>query len=68
MPLGMFKGAISQALNHYGQALKAKLGSVEQTDASSPMEAKVLHWLQSTEFVQNQPEDVEILPQFPIGE
>lgn len=68
MPLGMFKGSISQALNHYGQVLKAKLGSVEQTDASSPMEAKVLHWLQSTEFVQNQPDDVEILPQFPIGE
>lgn len=68
MPLSMFKGSISQAMNHYGQVLKAKLGSVEQTDASSPMEAKVLHWLQATAFVQAQPEDVEILPQFPIGD
>lgn len=68
MPLSMFRGAIGQALNHYAQTLTRKQGSIEDTDASSPMEAKVLHWLQSTQFVQGQPDDVEIVPQFRIGE
>lgn len=68
MPLSMFKGSISKALNHYSQLLKAKLGSAEQTDQSSPMEAKVLEWLHATDFIQAQPEFVEILPQFPIGD
>jgi len=67
-PLGLFKGSIAQALNHYARTLHAKLGSADQTDPSSPMEAKVLGWLQATQFVQAQPEDIEIVPQFPIGD
>lgn len=67
-PLELFRGSIGQALNHFAQVRVARLGSVEQTDASSPMEARVLQWLQSTQFVLGQPDDVEILPQFPIGE
>lgn len=68
MPITMFKGAIAQAMNHYRQVAKARTGTVDQTDAASPMEAKVLQWLQATNFVQAQPEDVEIIPQFPIGD
>lgn len=68
MPIEMFKGSIAQALNYYAQVSKAKTGSAEQTDQSSPMEAKVLHWLRSTSFVQSQHENIEILPQFPIGD
>ncbi|MGY4829189.1 AAA domain-containing protein [Sphaerotilaceae bacterium SBD11-9] len=68
MPLGMYRGAIGGALNHYLSLQNAKLGSAEQTDPASPMEAKLLNWLQATKFIQAQLEDVEILPQFPLGD
>lgn len=68
MPISAYKGAIAHALNHYGQALRTRQSSVAQTDPSSPMETKVMTWLQATAFVQNQPDDVEIVPQFPIGD
>ncbi|MEJ8837781.1 ATP-binding protein [Ramlibacter sp. AN1133] len=68
MPLEDFRGSIGQALHHYERVLEQKHGSAADTDPSSPMEQRVLAWLQSTRFVQAQPEDVEILPQFPIGE
>jgi hypothetical protein len=32
------------------------------------MEARVLDWLQKTAFYQANSSDIEILPQFPIGE
>ena len=32
------------------------------------MEAKVLDWIQKTQFYQMYRENLEILPQFPIGE
>lgn len=66
--VGLFKGAIGQALNHYQSILRRKAPDVSHTDQSSPMEAKVLGWLQQTHFVQAQPDDVEIIPQFPIGD
>jgi len=68
MPIGEFRGAIGAALQHYSGVLRQKHGNADQTDASSPMEQKVLGWLQATRFVQAQPDDVEIVPQFPIGE
>lgn len=68
MPLDAYRGSIGTALQHYAGVLRHKHGSADQTDPSSPMEKQVLGWLQSTKFVQAQPEDVEILPQFPIGE
>lgn len=68
MPLASFRGAIGQALNHYAQVLTHRHGSAAETDAASPMEAKVLHWLHSTRFVQEQPDNVEIVPQFKLGE
>lgn len=42
--------------------------SPDLTDANSPMEAKVLDWLQKTAFYQQHRDSVEILPQFPIGD
>jgi very-short-patch-repair endonuclease len=68
MPIAMYRGSIGQALHHYVSVARDKLGAVPATDPSSPMEAKVLHWLQNTRFVQAQAEDVEILPQFPLGD
>lgn len=67
-PVDAFRGSIATALNHYAQVLRQKHGDASQTDPASPMEARVLGWLQATRFVQGQPDDVEILPQFPIGE
>jgi hypothetical protein len=68
MPLSAYRGAIGAAMNHFDQTLKRRAAEVGDTDAASPMEAKVLGWLQATRFVQMQPDDVEIVPQFPIGE
>jgi len=67
MPLEQFRGAIGQALNHYRQKLTRRDLRAQQTDPSSPMEAKVLGWLHATNFVQDQ-DDVEIQPQFPVGD
>ena len=68
MEIGEFRGSIGQALNYYAGVLRQRDVGPEQTDANSPMEAKVLDWLQNTAFVQSLGEDVEILPQFPIGD
>jgi hypothetical protein len=68
MPLENFKGSIAHALNHYARVLQQKHGDEKQIDPNSPMEARVLGWLQSTPFVQEFGDDVEILPQFPIGD
>lgn len=66
--IGLYKGALAQALHHYQRVLERKTPTVSDTDPNSPMEAKVLQWLQQSEFVQGQPDEVEIIPQFPIGD
>jgi very-short-patch-repair endonuclease len=66
--IALYKGALAQALHHYQRVLERKTPDASQTDPNSPMEAKVLQWLQQSEFVQGQPDDVEIIPQFPIGD
>lgn len=66
--IGLYKGALAQALHHYKNVLEQRGPDVSQTDASSPMEAKVLSWLQQTQFVQAQAQELEIIPQFPIGD
>ena len=68
MPLDGFRGAIGQALNYYASVLAKNDVHADQTDASSPMEAKVLDWLQKTAFIQKNLDRIEILPQFPIGD
>lgn len=68
--IGEFKGALAQALHHYRGVLcgRPRAALATGTDPASPMEARVLAWLQQTRFVQAQPEGVEIIPQFPIGD
>lgn len=65
--LGLYKGSLAQALHHYSAVLRTRAPDASQTDQNSPMEAKVLGWLQQTQFVQAQPDEVELIPQFPIG-
>jgi hypothetical protein len=67
-PIDAFKGSIGRALNHYNNLLLKGDVSADLTDQNSPMEAKVLDWLQKTPFYQKNRESVEILPQFPIGD
>ncbi len=66
--IGLYKGALAQALHHYQNILTRKTTDVSRTDKNSPMEAKVLGWLEQTQFVQGQEDLVEIIPQFPISE
>lgn len=68
MPLDQFRGGIGHALRFYANALERKDVRPEQTDPRSPMETKVLDWLQKTPFVQFHGDAVEILPQFPVGD
>jgi len=67
-PLEAFKGSIGRVLNHYNNLLLKGDVSADLTDQNSPMEAKVLDWLQKTPFFQKHRDRVEILPQFPIGD
>jgi AAA domain len=67
-PLESFKGSIGRVLNHYNNLLLKGDVSTDLTDQNSPMEAKVLDWLQKTPFYQKHRDRLEILPQFPIGD
>lgn len=67
-PIASFKGSIGRVLNHYNNLLLKGDVSADLTDQNSPMEAKVLDWLQKTSFYQKHRDSVEILPQFPIGD
>lgn len=67
-PVADFKGSIGRTLNHYANLLAKGEVKADRTDPSSPMEARVLDWLQKTAFYQANRDCVEILPQFPIGD
>jgi len=67
-PVANFKGSIARVLNHYANLLKKGEVETARTDPSSPMEARVIDWLQKTPFYQRHRDDIEILPQFPIGD
>ena len=68
MQIDQFRGSIAMALQHYKNVLARPDTTTGQTDPSSPMEEQVLHYLQTTPFVVNNPDAVEIRPQFPVGE
>ncbi|MFC0590776.1 AAA domain-containing protein [Novosphingobium aquiterrae] len=67
-PIADYRGSIGQVLNHYNNILQRGDISPDLTDPNSPMETKVLDWLQKTQFYQQHGDSVEILPQFPIGD
>jgi very-short-patch-repair endonuclease len=68
-PLNEFRGAIGQALNHYANILENanRIPSAEDTDQSSPMEAKVLEWFRQTKFYQSNIDAIDVFAQFEIG-
>jgi very-short-patch-repair endonuclease len=67
-PIDEFKGSIAKALEHYAGLLQRGEIRADRTDRNSPMERSVLDWLQKTAFYQSHRDDIEILPQFPIGD
>ncbi|MEJ8851775.1 ATP-binding protein [Variovorax rhizosphaerae] len=69
MPLENYRGAIAKALSHYAGILEQHEPVAPGAEAltESPMEARVLKWIQQTPFFQANAQHIEILPQFPIG-
>jgi hypothetical protein len=69
-PIDGFSGAIGKALQHFRGVLeKGKTApGPDDTDPKSPMERKVLAWLNQTQIMQRFGDYIEIDPQYPIGE
>lgn len=68
-PLADYRGAIAQAMNHYANVLEkaSQLPDAGDTDAASPMEAKVLGWFSRTAFYQSNMNDIDVFAQFELG-
>ena len=66
-PIEKFSGSIGTALSHFKDTLEKakKFPSPEDTDQKSPMEKKVLQWLQEVILVNEL--EIEIIPQFEMG-
>lgn len=69
-PLEDYTGAIGEALRHYHFiAEKSKsLPTADDVDKNSPMEVKVLNWVQETNFFKVNMANVELKAQFPVGD
>jgi very-short-patch-repair endonuclease len=69
-PVEEFSGAIGKALQHFESVLQQARTAPgpADTDPKSPMEKKVLAWLNQTQLVQKFGHYVEIDAQYPIGE
>ncbi len=67
-PIADFNGSIGRALRHYGDLLEKKNTTAEKTNSNNPMEARLLDWLQKTRFYEAHRDDIELLPQFPLGD
>lgn len=69
-PIADFSGSIGEALRHYHRTREEakQLPDASSTDARSPMEPKVLDWLQDTAFFKSNRAAIELHTQFPLGE
>lgn len=68
-PLSDFRGSIATALTHFQNTLyKAQLTpTAEDVDPSSPMELRVLGWLQQIPILEELGDQVEVDAQFELG-
>ena len=68
-PIEEFSGSIGHALRHYKSQLELanKPPDPTEVDPSSPMELKLLEWIQQTSFYSARSKFIEIIPQFEIG-
>ncbi len=68
-PVEQFRGSVARTLAHYKNLLQERRApEPEETDQASPMERKVLDWIQKTKFFQQHRNRVELISQFPIGD
>jgi AAA domain len=68
-PIEQYRGSARKVLQHYWSILHdASRADPESTDPKSPMERKVLTWLEQTPIFQTQRERFEVIPQFAIGD
>ncbi len=66
-PVDAFRGSLGKALRHYETVLTRR-ADLKDAVVESPMEAKVLDWVQKTAFYQSNIEQLELMPQFPVGD
>lgn len=69
-PVSEFTGTIGDALRHYENTLlqARALPTGEDVDSKSPMEKKVLEWVQETTFFKENRAAIDLKAQFPVGE
>ena len=67
-PTKEFSGSIKEALLHYEEQRNSAMIPPDDSLCESPMEKKVLEWIQQTDFYkQRRSEGIEIRPNYPIG-
>ena len=68
-PLNEFGGSIGQALMHYKKKLDdaGNAPTEDSVDQNSPMEKKLLNWIQNTSIYSKYSDSLEIIPQFELG-
>ena len=66
-PAGEYRGSIGRAIRHFQTVLERR-SRPTGGPSESPMEAKVLDWIQKTAFFQNNSDNIELHAQFPIGD
>ncbi len=67
-PVKDYWGEVKTALLHYENTLNTTTHQIGGTDENSPMEPLVQNYFYQTEFYQNNKEQIELVPQFPLGE
>lgn len=68
-PIECFSGEIKNALMHYQKELEQGAKKVlSGTDKNSPMEETIQHYFYETNYYKENREQIEFIPQFPIGE
>lgn len=67
-PIDKFSGSVARVLQHYAGELSREPPSSDEVDPASPMEKNVLDWLLKTSFYQRHRDQIELRPQFPVGD
>ncbi|CUW40073.1 protein of unknown function [Magnetospirillum sp. XM-1] len=68
-PIDQYVGSARAVLQHYERILNDRsMPEQHEVDPASPMEGKVLQWLNAATFVQNHRDEIEVQAQFPIGD
>ncbi len=67
-PVLEYWGEVKTALLYYETALNTTTHQIGGTDEKSAMEPLVQNYFYQTEFYQNNKDELELVPQFPLGE